>query len=249
MKTDPREQFGREAEKYVTSSVHADASALAFLIGLVQPRGGKIVDVGTGAGHTAFAFAPLVDEVTALDPTPEMLSLVERQAQEKGIANVSTKLGFAEELPFQDASIDGVTCRVAAHHFDDPERFVKEVARVLRLGGWFLLVDTVAPEDETADKLVNEAETIRDPSHRRNWKVSEWRARVQDSRLDVVTVETRWKRLALQEWMDRMSVSPADQAELRERIEGSSGAARDYFQPGDDSFSLLEMTLLARKEG
>ena len=52
----------------------------------------------------------------------------------------------AEALPFADASIDLVTCRIAPHHFDDVRKFVMESARVLRPGGLFGLVDNVSPD-------------------------------------------------------------------------------------------------------
>src|SRR5690606_39820909 len=63
---------------------------------------------------------------------------------------------YAEDLPFADGSFDLVTCRIAPHHFADVQRAVHEVARVLRPGGLFLLIDSVAPEDPELDEFLNE---------------------------------------------------------------------------------------------
>lgn len=247
MKLDPRDQFGREAEKYLTSAVHADASALAELVALVSPQGGLVVDVGTGAGHMAFAVAPYVDQVVATDPTQAMLDVTSAEASRRGMTNLSTRLAFAEELPFGDGSVDGITCRVAAHHFRSVETFLDEVSRCLRPGGWFLLVDTVSPEDDAAADVLNEYEAIRDPSHGRNLKISEWETLVESRGFTIKAKQERYKELVFSDWTERMSVSGPDTQILKAMLESSSGALREYLQPGENSFSLLELTLLAEK--
>ena len=151
------------------------------------------------------------------------------------------------DLPFEDEDIDGVSCRVAAHHFDNVPQFLEEVNRVLVPGGWFLLVDTVAPDDPDADVALNEFERIRDPSHRRNPRIGEWVVLVRSVGLTVEAVSDRYKRLDLQEWMDRMSVSQEDQVRLRRIVHESSGPLRVYLDPDGTSFNLQEMTLLAKK--
>ncbi len=247
MRADPRNQFGREAEKYLTSAIHADSEALASLIELVRPNGGFVADIGTGAGHMAFALAPFVERVTAVDPTQRMLDVTAKEARRRGLGNIETQLAHGEKMPFRDGELDGVSTRIAAHHFDDVEAFLCEVERVLKPSGWFLLVDSVSPEDDEADPALNVIERIRDPSHNRNLRTSEWCRLVRKHGLDVEAVSSRFKRLDIQDWMDRMSVSKAHQKWLRELIVHSSGSLREYLQPTDDSFCLMEATILARK--
>lgn len=248
MRTDPTVQFGREAEKYLTSAVHADGAALAELVGLVGPSGGAVLDVGTGAGHMAFAMSPHVDRVVASDPTQEMLEVTAKEARRRGLTNLETAVAFAESLPFEPEAFEGVTCRVAAHHFKDVGAFLREVCRVLKPGGWFLLVDTVSPKDDDAAKALNEFEAIRDPSHVWNLSVFDWCERAEAVGLRIESVSERYKTLQFQDWMDRMSVSPSDQEELGRRLQGSSGPLREYLQPSEGTFKLLEMSLLAKKQ-
>lgn len=245
-----RDQFAPVAESYLTSAVHASDSALARLVEIVKPDGGSVLDVGTGAGHVAYAFAPFVDKVVAYDMTPEMLGIVERESRDKGLAHIQIVEGMAEQMPFPDGSFDGVACRVAAHHFLDVNAFLSEVNRVLKSDGWFLLVDTVAPEDDDADREVNEIEAIRDPSHKRNLKVSEWELLFAEFGFVESANELNRKRLVFVDWVERMRVSAADQDVLRSRIFGSIGEVRDYFAPdetGRGAFDLAELTLLGRK--
>lgn len=244
-----RDQFGPVADKYLTSAVHADGAALERLVRVVSPDGGRILDVGTGAGHVAYALAPFVDEVVAFDLTPEMLGVVEREALARGLTNILTVEGDATAMPFEDGAFDGVACRVAAHHFLDVEDFVRESARVLKPGGWFLLVDTVSPEDDEAARTINRVEAIRDPSHVWNLKVSDWVGLFGRFGFEVRHTETNRKVLDLEDWMTRMRVAAEIQPILRVRILESKGAVRDYFNPRDGVFDLLEGMVFGLKQG
>ena len=54
-----QQQFGAHAAAYATSSVHAKGASLGRLVELVRPQPSwQALDVATGAGHTAAAFAP-----------------------------------------------------------------------------------------------------------------------------------------------------------------------------------------------
>ena len=90
----------------------------------MQPKPSwQALDVATGAGHTAAAFAPHVTRVIASDLTAEMLVEAAKLAKGKGLANMETAPADAEALPFEDARFDLVTCRIAPHHFPDIPTF------------------------------------------------------------------------------------------------------------------------------
>src|SRR5258708_37256558 len=98
-----KQQYGAHAEGYVTSKVHAQGESLKRLVELVQPQNDwRVLDVSTGGGHTALAFAPFVREMVASDLTPEMLAAAEKFILDKGVTNVTFKIADAENLPFAD---------------------------------------------------------------------------------------------------------------------------------------------------
>src|SRR5207245_4668682 len=171
-----QEQFGATAAHYLTSKPHAKGKSLERLVELVQPQPGwRALDVATGAGHTAYAFAPHVARVWATDITDEMLTLVREEAAKRGFANLRVAYAKAEALPFEDGTLDLVTSRIAPHHFDSIAAFLDEARRVLKPSGTFALVDNVVPESAVGD-YVNAFERLRDPSHLRAWSIEEWRA-------------------------------------------------------------------------
>jgi len=177
LKDSVRTQFGRAAGDYATCHIHADGPDLPAMIAAASLDGReRVLDVGCGAGHTALAFAQHADRVEALDLTPDMLRETARLARERGLDNLSTRLGDVERLPYAAGSFDVVTCRQCAHHFPHPDAAVAEIARVLAPGGVFLLLDSVAPEDPKQDTFLNTIELLRDPSHVRDYSISQWLA-------------------------------------------------------------------------
>jgi len=248
--TNPKDSFAQVAEKYLTSAAHAKPDALNALVARIEPTGGLVLDVGTGAGHTAYAFAPKVDRLVAVDITQEMLDIVERESKIKGLSNVVTELAPAENLPIQDGLAVGVVTRLAAHHFDDVEAFVSESARVLGPGGWLLVVDTVGPEDDEMQDELDHIERLRDPSHGHNLAVSQWGSLVEEHGFSTEWVDVTRKTLDLEDWLERMEVPENRRPTLRELILESEGQLRKYLSPvvgPRPAFDLWEMTLFARK--
>ena len=114
------DQFGARANAYLTSAVHAQGRDLEALVALVSNhRDARVLDLGCGGGHVGFNVAPHVREVVAYDLSAEMLDVVARAAQERGLTNLSTQQGVVERLPFADASFDLVLSRYSAHHWRD----------------------------------------------------------------------------------------------------------------------------------
>ena len=166
-------QFSAAAAAYATSGVHAGGPDLEAMLIAADAHGTeRVLDLGCGAGHTALFFAPHVAEVHALDLSEPMLEQGRRLAAERSLSNLHWHCGEAESLPFPDAHFDLVTSRQSAHHYEDLDRALAEVARVLKPGGKFLVVDSVAPEDHAGDTFLNTFEILRDASHVRDHRVS-----------------------------------------------------------------------------
>jgi ubiquinone/menaquinone biosynthesis C-methylase UbiE len=241
-KTLSQERYTKYAQGYVTSKAHAKAAELPHLVEIAQPRPDWIVlDVATGGGHTALAFAPHVARVVATDITPRMLEKAESHITGQGVTNVEFKLADAEGLPFDDETFDLVTCRIAPHHFVDCAKFAQESARVLQSpepvegkpGGLLLVQDHVLPDDEKAARAVDAFERLRDPSHNRAFDENEWQRMFKDAGLTVEHSEQIVKRHEFVPWAERQGCTPEVIAQLTEMMHQAPAAARDWMQPQD----------------
>lgn len=185
-----REIFGARAASYVASAAHTDRHVLDRVVELAQPRAYcRVLDVATGTGHTAFALAPHVSHVVAVDITPEMLAEGCKLRDDRGIANVTFQLASASNLPYAAESFDVVTCRRAAHHFSDISRALGEMRRVLKTGGRLVIDDRSVPEDDVVDVTMNRLDALHDRSHVRQYRPSEWSRMLNEAGFGVETIE------------------------------------------------------------
>ncbi len=235
-------QFGRVAGDYAVSGVHAQGASLPRLVELTQPQPDwRVLDVATGAGHTALAFAPHVAQVIASDITPEMLAETARLAQERGFENIVTETAVAQSLPFEDNSFHLVTCRLAAHHFSSIPQFIAEAARVLRPGGLLAVADNIAPGSRLrgkkakllreAARYLNAYEKLRDPSHGRLFSLDEWEDAYRESGFQLRHQETIPMWLDFDNYVTRMRVSPDNRLRLRAMLLQAPAAAADFLTP------------------
>lgn len=228
-----RAQFGAAAQSYVTSTVHARGEDLARLVELASASGSeRVLDVATGGGHTALAFARVAREVVASDFTPRMLEAAREFVAKEGVSNIRFELADAEQLPFEDGSFDIVTTRRAPHHFSDPQRFVREASRVLRVGGLFLLADQMPPDDPELDEFMNRFERWRDPSHVRAYTTGQWRAWIESAGMSVIAVDPLMKNrpYVFDEWAERMNMPESEKLALERWLLSAPPRCAEFFE-------------------
>lgn len=211
-----KQQFGPHAQNYVTSQVHSQGPDFDIMIEQAKPEAHHVVlDIATGGGHTALKFAPHVKQVIATDMTQDMLDAAQTFIASQ-VDNVTFQIAEAESLPFDDSSIDIITCRLAAHHFADVFRFMLESARVLKPGGRLVIHDHLAPNDAQAAEYCDAFEQLRDPSHVKAYSEAAWRSNYLDAQLVVDEVYLDFSHRAnFKSWVERQNV-PADAVERLE---------------------------------
>lgn len=248
-KTLVQQQFGKTAVSYLTSKPHALGKSLERMLTLSKPGADwHVLDIATGGGHVAYAFAPHVARVWATDITQEMLDLVRDEAKKRRLANVRTAYARAEALPIEDESFNLVTCRIAPHHFESIPLFLDEVRRVLKPGGVFALVDNIVPAGSVGD-YINAFERFRDPSHLRAWTMEEWRNALTAHGLPLDHEEQIPKTMEFNPWAARHD--PTMQALLRAMLVEATPAVAATLEPkatdGGMTFRLCEGLFIARR--
>ncbi len=245
-------QSGPSAADYVRSPGHASGDDLETLLAWGRARGAsRVLDVATGGGHTALAFASIAQQVVAFDLTEPMLRAARGFIRGRAAANVSFVAGDVEAVPFRAASFDTVTCRTAAHHFADPAAAVRQIARVLAPGGTLLLQDILGHDDPDAVAFILEVERRCDPSHVRSYRAVEWKAFLRGAGLTVMD-ETRVAKVRpWEEWTGRMRMTADDKRDLERFIRRAPGTLHEAFAfrfSGDAVESFTDRMILLRAD-
>jgi len=146
-----RERFDSELHTDQYRKIHSDDKHLSRLIDVMNIQSdGSYLDLGTGNGYVAFALAEKYKKIrfTGLDIAVNSIEKNLETAIERKLNNIDFTGYDGEEFPFEDSVFDGIVSRYAFHHFPDPEKSIKEIKRVLKRGGSFLLSDPLTFEDD-----------------------------------------------------------------------------------------------------
>jgi len=243
-------QFGANAEYYLTSNVHANGADLERLAAHVRRSGAvRVLDLGCGAGHASYAAARGgAGTVVAYDLSPQMLAVVAAEAGRRGHSAIFTQTGPAEQLPFEDASFDLIVTRYSAHHWRDVEGALNAAARKLKYGGTLIVIDVLAPEDPLLDTVLQTVEILRDASHVRDYRESEWRTMLRTANFSAAESH-RWKLpMVFDAWVARIGTPQPRVAALSVVFDELPQEARDYFAIAPDrSFQIDAGWLEARR--
>jgi ubiquinone/menaquinone biosynthesis C-methylase UbiE len=237
-------QFGPAASAYLTSAVHSQGADLTTLRELAASLNKpKVLDLGCGAGHASFAVAPVAGSVTAFDLSPEMLAVVSGAAQQRALHNVVTEQGNVASLPFVDAAFDMVVTRFSAHHWRDVPAALREVKRVLDPDGLLIVIDITAPEVPLHDTTLQAVELLRDSSHVRDYRPSEWEAMLAGAGFRHHRAGD-WKlQMVFDEWTARMRTPGERVAAIRSLFASAPDETLKYFDVRDNCSFTIDSTM------
>ncbi|MBI2197452.1 MAG: class I SAM-dependent methyltransferase [Candidatus Rokubacteria bacterium] len=109
--------------------------------GKLVPRAtGAVLEVGVGSGLNLALYAPTVERVYGLDPSPELQRMARCRAERAGVP-ARFLIASAEAVPLPDRSVDTVVSTWTLCSIPDPARALAEIRRVLRPGGRFIFIE------------------------------------------------------------------------------------------------------------
>ncbi len=107
----------------------------------------NILDIATGTGDLAISLtATNAKEIIGLDISDGMLEVGRRKIQSKKLDGIiSMVIGDSEDLPFDDNTFDAITVAFGVRNFENLEKGLAEILRVLKPNGVFVILETSVP--------------------------------------------------------------------------------------------------------
>lgn len=222
------------------SRIIADRRRVHRLVTFVKPRASdRVLDVGTGM--LAFAFAPKVREVHAL----------EWDLRPRRPANVILEPGDAHELHYPDDCFDLVVCGPSFHHLTHPRLVVKQMGRVAVPGGRVVIEDIIASEQAARARYQDRLERLRDRSHPGYLRLSQIIAYCGEAGLRVRSIQVHDLPREFNEWLVGHRSSPARIEHIRRLMIGAVEADLSGLEvrPIDDTIIFTQQiaSLVAEK--
>ncbi len=158
----PTGRAGLEGQQYDSEVLRAlPKDVLASYCGVGNPfslgpinKDEAVLDIGCGTGVDTLVAATMVGSegrVTGIDLIPEMLKRARTNLEKTSLKNVTFQEGSAEQLPFPDGTFDVVISNGVFNLIPDKAKALREVFRVLKPSGRFLLADQILMGDMPAD--------------------------------------------------------------------------------------------------
>jgi SAM-dependent methyltransferase len=185
---------------------------------LLGPFSGNesVLDVGSGTGALAFAFAPHVGEVVGVDTDGAYVGA----ARERAPANARFVEGDATTLPFGYAEFDIAATQRLLHHVRRPELVVSELARVTRPGGRVFVIDQLGSVDPLRTLEMDRFARALDASHQRFLPDADIRGFLDANDLVLITSEVTRERVDLERRLELEEVPEEQRERLRALVRG-----------------------------
>lgn len=142
-----RDAYRRWAPVYDFTFGKISTAGRRHAVEIINSSRGKVLEVGVGTGLSLPEYKPHLD-ITGIDLAPEMLEKARERIKAEGLKNISSlQVMDASDLQFPDASFDTVVGMYLITVVPDPEKVMRELARVTKPGGTVMLVNHFSQED------------------------------------------------------------------------------------------------------
>jgi SAM-dependent methyltransferase len=216
-----RESFTTQAQAFAANPWVTDEERIRRLVAAAHLTGAeRVLDIATGPGYIAEAFAGNAREVVGVDLTEAMLAIGKQRTKERSISNVSFRAADAQNLPFENGAFDVVVCRLALHHLMEPLQVLREMVRVCRAGGAVVVEDIYASEHPERAAYQDRWEILRDASHVRTLSLSELLQLFREAGLETDCVNTADDLTPeVERWLATTKAPPERATEIRRLLE------------------------------
>lgn len=220
------------------------------VVDLAEPQSSDAaLDIITGLGHIARALASKVSSVDAIEPDEKMLQEAEALAGNDGINNIQFIHGDPMKLPLETDKYDIVTARMALRHFGNGAQCIKEVHRVIKPTGRFLIADSLAPPHADLEDFLTNLMQHRDRSHVKSYTLAELESLLERENFDIDLIEIYPKENDFESWAKKTGTDDDTVRMIARLFQGASERVKRHFRvvsKGDKLVSFVTWMILIR---
>ncbi|MBM4402138.1 MAG: class I SAM-dependent methyltransferase [Candidatus Cloacimonetes bacterium] len=133
------DKSGYDYIRFWQSRQYENQSERLALVKLLPKAGNLLVDLGGGFGRLSDCYCSRFSHCVLLDYSQKNLDQARILTETKKIANLTTKRGNIYDLPFKNGEFDCALMIRVIHHLLQPEKAIKEAARILKPEGILIL--------------------------------------------------------------------------------------------------------------
>jgi len=219
---------------------HGTEADIRRLVDLAEPKKTDIaLDIVTGLGHVARALAGKVARVDAVDPDRKMLDESETLAGEEGITGINFIQGTPDDLPVETDAYDIVTARMALRHLKEGAKCIKEVHRILKPNGRFLIADSLAPPHADLEDFLTNLMKHRDRSHVKSYTLAELENTLEREDFDIDLIEIYPKENDFKSWAKKAGIDDDTIRLIARLFQGASDRVKRHFRVVEKSGKLV----------
>lgn len=214
-----------------------------LIVELLNPvNGAHILDLATHHGDTAIALAEAGCIVTAVDSSVKAIEKCNEILTEKNISSVKTAVMNAEQLSFNGTKFDGVTCRMAMHHFDDVPQALRQIANVLKENAPLVIGDSISPDNRALGEFLMKIGRLRDSTFKTLFTVDDWKKLLLDNGLKMIDYSLSKDTRNATKWLAHSPLSDEQKQRIHEAFNHSSQEIKDYFRAVIEDGKIIEFT-------
>lgn len=219
---------------------HGKETDISRILEIAQPEKDDLVlDLVTGLGHVARAFAPHVDRVDAIDPDGAILKGAEVLVENEQRKNIKLMDGSPYELPFRDGTYDIVTARMALRHLGNPLNVIREAHRVLKPSGKFIIADSLAPSHTDLQGFLKNLISSLDRSHIRSFTLAELEDMLGIENFEIDLIEIYPKHNDFGAWTEKLSIDESSIRMITMMLRNASDRAKRHFRVIEDNGKII----------
>jgi SAM-dependent methyltransferase len=181
------------------------------------------------------ALAQRAADATGIDATAALLNIARSEANVLGLENIEFLEGTALSLPFERQSFDLVSCRAAFHHFEEPEKVLREMARVTRVGGELLIADILGNSDMDKARHHDALEKLCDPTHVSCLSAEAFRSMFAQEGLEISKEIKGKTTYDVPGWIEHGGPNPETAAEIARIFEDNNSEDRIGLEPRQEN--------------